>query len=313
MDDARAQAPVTTESTDLTVTEAAEALSQEFQSEPGPADESRPPQALKEKEPDLPVFTDDTKVPMKDGTSVPLRELKRGYISRKTFTSGTQALAEERARFEHLRDSTENQSRLATAKHEALNRALSVLMPRPPDPSLVDVDPQLWKAVTADYQETMGLLAQVQRAAQMEFDAAQAARNAEERDLAHRRSMAKQNQADLVLEAMPDLKDAKTFKKFREDAIDTMAGYGFTEAELDALLDHRLIRPLRDLIRFKAALKKAPAVKEHVQNKPKLMRGGKRMDASARASIESRSEHEQLQKSGRLDDAGALFAKMFKG
>jgi len=314
MEDARAAAPVTIESNDLTVTEAAEALSERLQSDIGPVEDNRPPQALEEKkEPDLPVLSDDTKVTLKDGTRVPLRELRRGYTSRQYLTAKTQALAEERARFDGLKASTENHARLVAERHMALDRALDALMPREPDPSLVDSDPQRWKALRADYQEKMGLLGQVQRTAQMEFEAAQAARYAQERDLAHRQWMERQSQLEKIQEAMPQLKQPNASKKFMEDAIDTMAEYGISADELNAMLtDYRLFPAMRDLIRFRTAIKKAPQVKQATLQKPRMLTGGKRMDHSANEARASKAEFEQFKKSGRLDDAAALLARRLR-
>ncbi len=100
--DARAFAPVNSESKDLTVTDAADALSRDFQNESGPV-ESRTP-AVKEKAPDLPTLSDDTKISLKDGTELALRELKRGYarlLPRKPRPSLLSALALAKCSLSH--------------------------------------------------------------------------------------------------------------------------------------------------------------------------------------------------------------------
>jgi hypothetical protein len=311
LEDARADAPVNSESTELTVTSAADVLSRDFEDEAGPA-ESRSPIVEEEQQADPPKLGDDTKVTLKDGAELSLRELKRGYISRKTFTAKTQALATERARFEELRVHTQNHSTLCAELYRALETVFAVLLPRQPDQSLIDADPQLFKAQQADYDFKMGLVAHAQQAAQAEFNAAQAARNAAERDIVHRQQMARLQQQERLLEIMPELANTNESRRFQEDAIDTMAEYGCSAEELNAMLnDWRNFRIVRDLSRYQKAVKAAPSVRSMVAGMP-MLTGNKRMDRAERSSRANRTELEQFRNSGRLDDAAAILAKRMK-
>ncbi len=306
-DDARALAPVS-ESTELTVADAADALSRDFQSETGP--DFRPPAVEEKKEAELPALTDQTKVTLKDGTEVSLTELKRGYLSRRHFTLKTQALAQERARIEELRALTQTQSTQTHALREALDTVSAVLLPQQPDPSLIDVDPQSYKTRRENYEFVMGLIAHAQQTAQAEFNAAQAARQAEQRDINHRQLMAKQEQQDRLFEQMPELKNPNVSRQFQEDAIDTMSEYGFGVNELDVILnDVRTFQIVKDLIAYRKALKAFPKVKEKVASAP-VLTSRKRMDRTERSS--NRTEFEQFRNSGRLDDAAAILARRMK-
>lgn len=299
--DARAFAPVISESRDLTVTETAEALSRDFQNESGPVENRTP--SVKEKEADPLSLSDDTKVTLKDGAELSLRELKRGYISRKTFTAKTQALATERARFVEFCALTQHHSTLNAALRQVLETVLTVLLPRQPDPSLIDADPQLFKAQHADYESKMGLIAQAHQAVQAEFNAAQAARNAAERGVI-------QQQTERLLEAMPELAKANVSRRFQEDAIDTMAEYGFSVEELSSSLkDWRNFRIVRDLTRYRNVVKATPSVKEMFVGVP-VLTSRRRMDGGTERS--NRAQLEQFRNSGRLDDAAAILAKRMK-
>ncbi|KRR20369.1 hypothetical protein [Bradyrhizobium retamae] len=310
MNDARALAPVS-ESTELTVAEAADALSREFQNESSPV-ESRPLAVEEKKEADPPALSDQTKVTLKDGAELSIQELKRGYISRKSFTQKTQALADERARFEELRVQTQHYARACAEMYNALEIAAHALMPQQPDRSMVDVDPQTWKALQDDYEFKVGLLAQAQQAAQAQSSAAQAARNAEERDSSHRWLMARQQQREALFEAMPELTNANEARRFQEDAIDTIAGYGFSVEELSSSLeDLRNFRIVRDLIRYRKALQSAPKLKGNVAGLP-VLTGKKRMDRAERSTRANRTQFEQFRNTGRLDDAAAILAKRMK-
>lgn len=307
-EDARALAPVS-ESTDLTVADAADALSRDFRSEIGPV-EDRTPAVEEKKEVEPP--SDDTSVTLKDGTKLSIRELKRGYISRKTFTAKTQALAEERARVEELRARTNHHSTQVQALHQALETVSAVLLPQQPDRSLIDVDPQAYKAQQENYEFIVALVKEVQNAAQAEFNAAQAARQAEEREIAQRQLTARKQQQDKLLEIMPEMLNANHSRRFQEDAIDTMAGYGFSIDELNATLnDWRAFPIVRDLIRYRNAVKAAPNVKDKVASMP-VLTGKKRMDRAERSIRADRTELEQFRNSGRLDAAAAILAKRMK-
>lgn len=307
--DARASAPVS-ESTELTVATAADVLSSEFHDDAGPVERRTP--AVREKEADPPRLSEDTKVTLKDGAELSVRELKRGYISRKTFTAKTQALAEERARFEEHRVQVQHHASLVAELRQALDMVAAVLLPQQPDPSLVDVDPQLWKDQQAEYEFKMGIIAHAQQTARNEFAAAQAARDAEGRDLVHRQLMARQQQQDKLLELMPELANPKDARRFMEAAIDTMAEYGCSEEELGAMLnDWRNFRIVRDLIRYLQAKRLAPQVKDKVAGAP-MLTGKKRMDRSARSDRAARTKFEQFANTGRLDDAAAIIAQRMK-
>jgi hypothetical protein len=309
-DDARASAPVIAGSTELTVTEAADTLSREFQSEAGPV-ETRSPIA-EEKKVDPPALSDDTKVTLKDGAELSLRELKRGYISRKTFTAKTQALADERARFEEFRAHTQHHSTQVQALRQALETVAAVLLPQQPDRSLIDVDPQAYKTQLENFEFIMGLIAEAQQTVQAEFNAAQAARDAEQRDLAHRQLMARRQQQEKLLEAMPELANESESRRFTEDAINTMAEYGFSVEEVDAALnDLRNFRVVSDLSRYRRAVKAVPGVKGKVASAP-VLTGKRRMDRAAKSLRAERTEFEQFRNSGRLDDAAAILAKRMR-
>ena len=308
MNDARALAPVS-ESTDLTVADAADALSRDFQSETGP--DIRTP-TVEEKKEALPKLTDDTKVTLKDGTEVSLTELKRGYLSRRYFTLKTQAIAQERSRLDELRALTQAHSTQTHALREALETVSAVLLPQQPDPSLIDVDPQAYKTQRENYEFVMGLIAHAQQTAQAEFNAAQAARQAEQRDIEHRQLMAKQEQQDRLFEQMPELKNPNVSRQFQEDAIDTMSEYGFGVSELDVILnDVRTFQIVKDLIAYRKALRAVPRVREKAASVP-MLSGSRRMDRAERSHRANRTELEHFKNSGRLDDAAAILARRMK-
>ncbi|MBR1173693.1 hypothetical protein JQ617_06975 [Bradyrhizobium sp. KB893862 SZCCT0404] len=308
--DARADAPVNAQSTELTVATAAEVLSSDFHDDAVPAQRRTP--AVEENKAEPPALSDDRKVTLKDGAELSLRELKRGYISRKTFTAKTQALAEERARFEEHRAQVQRHAGLVAELRQTLDVVAAVLLPQQPDPSLIDADPQLWKDQQAEYEFKMGVVAHAQQTARNEVEAAQAAREAEGRDFVHRQLMAMHQQKEKLLEVMPELANPKEARRFQEDAIDTMAEYGCSIGELNAMLnDWRNFRIVRDLTKYLRAVKAVSQVKDKVAGAP-MLSSNRRMNRVARSDRAARSKFEHFQNTGRLDDAAAILAQRMK-
>jgi hypothetical protein len=101
---------------------------------------------------------------------------------------------------------------------------------------------------------------------------------------------------------MPELKQPGAYKKFWQDAVETMADYGFSEAELNDASDHRLYRAMSDLTRLRRALKRAPNMPGEIEGRPKLFGGGKRQDPKTRISREKQSLAERQRRSGSLED-----------
>lgn len=296
-------------STELTVADAAAALSREFQGETAGPVETSPP--ADEKKPEPPSLTNNTKVALKDGTEVSITELKRGYMSRRTFTQKTQALADERARLDDLRSATEKQAQLVDESRQLLSILVGFL-PQQPDHSLIEADPQEYKRQYENFEFAKGLIQRAEQTAQAELKARQAAQAAAMQDEIIRKAQEKQQQQTRLSEAMPELKDPISARKFRDDAIACFAHYGFPAEDVEsAFHDERIFRATRDLIFLGKARSKAPAVKEAVQSLP-VMTGKRRMDPKDRSSRATQTELEQLRSSGRLEVAGAILARRMK-
>ncbi len=68
-------------------------------------------------------------------------------------------------------------------------------------------------------------------------------------------SLVRENQ--LMLEAIPEWKDTKIFTQDRSRMLETASQYGYNEADLDAIGDHRLVKLVRDYAALKVRLEKA--------------------------------------------------------
>ncbi len=249
-------------------------------------------------------FAPDTaKVTLDDGSVISIAELKRNNLYQRDYTRKTEELKAERHSFEAEKESVKVLHAQAQEVAQYRDFVLSVYqqaMPQPPDKSLMDRDIiGYWQAKEA-YDEQVQQLNQLQALKQHEEQ--QRAQN--EAAQYHR---AVQSEFGRLVEKLPDLKDPARMGQFKTQVVDALSPYGFTAEEIGGVVDHRMLLVAKDIVRLQRALKKAPQVKQQVQQKPKLISGGKRMDPKARTSREAMGRSEQLRKTGSIDAAAAAF------
>jgi hypothetical protein len=241
---------------------------------------------------------DTANVRLKDGTVISVQDLKRGYLSQASFTRSTQENARERETLTSQKAEVEQTARSLQQQRDFLLQVSQQYLPTPPDESLLNqnsasYDPIRYMSEKADYDRRVGTLTQLQQLSQ-----AEQARMAQEQQ--RQQKDVQKREAELLLNAMPELKKPEAYRKFWSEAVETMAEYGFSAEEMDATVDHRVYRLYRDLAAYRRARKNIPAVKQAVQSKP-VLTGKKRMDQKAKSSREQQGRSETLRKSGSFD------------
>jgi len=237
----------------------------------------------------------DAKVRLDDGSVITVGDLARNNLFQRDYTRKTTELAAERETFEAQRSKVGQYAQAMAAERDFFLQVAQHFLPMPPDRSLIETEPRQYMAAKEAYEDSMQLIAQLQMQRQAEL-----ARHAE--DVAIRSHGHRQGEAQRLFEAMPELKQPGVYKKFWQDAVETMADYGFSEAELNDAADHRLYRAMSDLIRLRRALKRAPDVPGEIEGRPRLFGGGKRQDPKTRISREKQSLAERQRRSGSLED-----------
>jgi hypothetical protein len=241
---------------------------------------------------------DTANVRLKDGTVISVQDLKRGYLAQSAFTRGTQENAKEREALASQKAEFEQHARTLQAQRDFILQVSQQFLPQAPDERMLDssspsYDPLRYMSAKAEYDKKVGLLTQVQHAAQAD----QARLTQEQQRL---QKEVHDREAKLLLDAMPELKKPEVYSKFWADAVDTMTEYGFSQEEMNNAVDHRLYRVYRDLAAYRRARKNLPTVKKDVQSKP-VLSGKKRMDPKAKSSRESQVRSEQLRNTGSFD------------
>lgn len=241
---------------------------------------------------------DTANVRLKDGTVISVQDLKRGYLSQASFTRGSQENAKERDALASRSAEVEQTAQSVKQQREFLLHLSQQFLPQPPDESLLNqnsatYDPIRYMAEKADYDRRIGTLQQLQQQAQ-----ADQARISQEQQT--KQKEVRDREAKLLLEAMPELKKPEVYSKFWNEAVETMAEYGFSAEEMNATEDHRVYRLYRDLAAYRRARKNIPNVKQAVQSKP-VLTGKKRMDPKAKTSRDQQAASENLRKTGSFE------------
>lgn len=242
-------------------------------------------------------------VKYKDETlKVNLQELKEGYSRTEDYTRKRQADAEEHAT--ELTQTRQARDQYANGL-DKLKQAMEFLHTEPDWDKLRKESPAEYAAQKADYAE---------RQAAIERIGTERARVDEE---VNEESLTAQNeyiqgQIEHLIIAVPEWDNATT----RQSGLAELRGfahkaYGFSDEELDQVIDHRLLLLLREnMVARKATKAGKKEIRRKSKGKPKLKPGGARRKTSRKNRGKKKAgdrARERLAHSGSVDDAAAAF------
>ena len=281
-----------------------EAEDEADQPEGGEAEESEadPDEEVKDEQEDGPdpdpaggrFVSGDAKFRLADGTVISVADLARNNLYQQDYTRKTQEHAEVVRDFEAKREKVGEIALSLAQQRDFLLSAAQHFLPQAPDRSLMQSDPIGYMQAKAEYDERMAVVAQLQQ--QRQAEQGRMTQEQQEHDAQHRA-----REAERLFEAIPEFRDRKVYGQFWNDAVEVMAEYGFSQQELDEAIDHRYYKIMRDVVKYRKALKTAPQVKQDIQQKPALIKGGKRMDPKAKISRDRQARHEHLRKTGTFE------------
>ena len=115
-------------------------------------------------------------------------------------------------------------------------------------------------------------------------------------------------QQEQLLAKLPEWKDEGKAKAEKQALREFLSESGYSEDEIGNAADHRMIIIARDAMRFREMMNKAKAASKKVENVPQRV---ERPAAGSAPSIDKRSaQFQKLSKSGRVEDAAAIFASL---
>ena len=235
-------------------------------------------------------------------------ELIRGYQREADYSRDKNAIAEERralrAEAQQIQQERETYANLLPALQQQLQA----------DPYAdVDLD-ALRNGSTDDRAEYAAIIAdrQARREQLQAIEAEQQRLNAEQqRQQRMQFSELMSTESQRLLEARPEWRDPEKAQADRKAVIDAAAARGVTEAELNAIADHRVMLLLLDAADGQRLRKQYEAAKPKAQAKivaVKTARPGAASQQPSKVSDPARLR-DRLRRTGSVNDAAALFEK----
>ena len=245
-----------------------------------------------------------------DGKTVELtpEQIKEAYkagLRQDDYTRKTMQVAEQRkaaeaeiARARHERESYAQNLAQAQALLQASlveqGRTINWDALAQNDPAEFVKQKHLYEQRQAAFQQNQARLAQLEAVRQSE------AQRMEQLTLSE--------QQESLLAKLPNWKDPAKAKTEREGIKKTLAEYGFRDEEIANVKDHRAVLLARDAMLYRQMMAKTNAAEKKVANAPPRVErpaGGEKTGLDKRAA-----QFQKLGKTGRVEDAAALFASI---
>lgn len=235
---------------------------------------------------------DEARVTLDDGTETTVGELKRNTLFQRDYTRKTQELAEQRRAVEDQQTGLGDFAEALADERALLLSAAQAILPEQPHPELMETDPVGYMQAKAEFDRKMQAVNDLMQSQQAE----QGVLSAQAQQMDHELRAA---EAQKLMQSMPELNNREAYQQYWSDAVEVMGQeYGFTPAELDGAVDHRLYKAMRDLVRYHRARNNTASVARDLGNSPKLLRGTKRMDPKAKSARNRSARAEKLRKTG---------------
>ncbi|QAX31308.1 hypothetical protein [Leisingera sp. NJS204] len=238
----------------------------------------------------------DDLIELDNGETVPLSELRTGYLKNKDYTQKTTELATEREALATQRQAYEQRGQFVETTLSNLLGFMEGLIPPEPPLHLAQQDPGAFQ-----YQKAMreNAIAELGQITQMQAGYAEAQQGYGEED-----NTALQAAEDAkLLKAMPHLSDPAKREAFNAANKKTAVEFGFTEAEAEAegVSDHRI----QSLVHYARLGKQAVHNRNNAKRRVQKPTKGKKA-AGTRTTAQgakSQSALQRLSETGSIEDA----------
>lgn len=229
---------------------------------------------------------------------VPEDELVKGYSRTQDYTRKTQEAAELRKQAEAETAAARSEREQLAAQLTTLQQALQQMTPAEPDwDQLRAEDPEHFADVYAAWQIHQRRLSDLDAARQ---DAVQ--KVLADRHQQHM-SYLQAEKAKLV-EAIPEWKNPDVAKKEAAALREYAKSKGYSDDEINAVSDHRVMLLLRNAMRYERAEANRPALRQKVEKVRAATPGTK--DTGRKAVTDVTRQRQRLSKTHSVQDAAAL-------
>jgi hypothetical protein len=291
------------ESTEETQDESLEEESEEESDSEDEEEESEESDEEEGEEPDLYAVKVDG-----EEIEVTFDELLKGYSRQSDYTKKTQELSEGRKEIEEAK-STYNSAltQMQQERQHYVNQLNQILQNSSNNlkeydkinwDTLKEEDPIEYVKLKEDYRDGKEKMQALNQQRQMAMQQQQAEAQKVQQE-------AVQVERSKMVEALPEWGDPDKQKELATDVKSYALKQGFSEEELNSLIDHRSVLVLMKAAKYDA-LEKADVKSKKLKNKPKVIRTGKGKGVNSDSKSKHNAKMKRLQQSGRVDDAALL-------
>ena len=243
---------------------------------------------------------------------VTLDELKKGYSRQSDYTRKTEKLSQDRKSVEELKNEYTRQNEEAKIKRDQYENQLQVLYEqlKQSEPSKVDLD-KLYESDPAEYvrvkaeqdrrKETLEKADQERRRIQAEKQ--------EEQTKQYNAYLEQQKQ--LLAQKLPIYADKEKGAEFTKNLINYAKDIGYTDQEINMLVDHRSVIMLANAYRYDK-LKKANLKNKKVTKVSKVVSSSSaKVQDDNEVAKRLKSKKANLKKTGKVNDAVSVLQELY--
>ena len=235
---------------------------------------------------------------------VTLEELMQGYQLGADYTKKTQELAENRKAIEAEAHAVQESKQVRDFYAQRLQAVEEFLRSQVNETTSSDLaelkenDPVGYAIKIAEITEKKENLSAVQQ---------ERAKIAQQQQLDQQRFIQNRvtEEAQKLSQILPEFSDPNKGEQLRNEIRNYGKSVGFTDAELSNVIDHRHVLMLRKAQLYDQMQKNKPNVTKKVNNAPKMVKSGNKVDPSNR-DVRNKNMA-KLKQTGRVRDAVALF------
>ena len=245
---------------------------------------------------------------------VSLEELTKGYSRQSDYTRKTQELASERNNMAQLQEQWAAEISQAQNERQQYVNALGQIVQQSMIgleqfndidwDTLKEEDPIAWVTKNQELKDAQ------ERIRTYQHQAIQAEKQSNQ-EVAKMRAMAAQEEHKKLVQVLPEWSDNEARGKLATDLWSYAETQGFTENELNEVIDHRQFLVLMKAKKYED-LQNADVKSKKIKNKPKVIRAGKGTNKKQTTSSKRNAQMKRLRQTGHVDDAATLLEDMYK-
>ena len=244
---------------------------------------------------------------------IPLDELLKGYSRQSDYTRKTQELSEHRRELDAYQNQwnaevqqiqTERQQYVAALQHVIENSMGSLDQFATIDwEALKNDNPLEYITKRDEFREAQDKVRQSQYQQQQ-------TQQLQQQEMARTHQNVLHEEHGKLVEALPEWSEPQSRQKLSTDIKAYALSQGYTQEEINSLIDHRSLMTLYKAMKFDKA-SSPDVVSKKVKNKPKVIRAGSPRTKSEVGKQKRNAQMKRLRSSGHVDDAASILEDLF--